>query len=109
MSQGFEVEPDVLDTSAGSIRSAVETGSTQTQCIAWGSSYGHDGLSAAVVTFAADVDQAVVQLGEKAEGLALGLEIVADSYRGTDSGVGNLFGVPVPTPGPSPVPPGGPR
>lgn len=109
MTDGFAVEPDVLDQAAGAIRTAVEDGTTQTQCLAWGNGYGHDALSAAVVTFTTDADRGVVQLSEKAEALAVGLELVADAYREADAGVQSTFTGPVPTPspGPSPVPTGG--
>lgn len=82
---GFEVDPEALDGAAGKIRTAVADGTLELQCFAWGTGYGHDALSAAVLTFMTDVDQGVEQVAAKAEALAVSLVEQAEDYRTVDT------------------------
>lgn len=88
---GFAVDPEALSAAARSIRSAVTDGTTETQCVAWGLGYGHEGLAGAVVTFAGDVDLAVDRLADEGEAMASALVDQAEGYRSVDSGVQDTF------------------
>lgn len=66
-------------------------GTLEKQCIAYGMSYGHEALSAAVITFTEDVDLGVNQLATKTKDLAVGLTEQVESYRAVDVRVQDLF------------------
>ncbi len=91
---GLDVDADALDDGARSVRAAVADGTFEPMCFAWGSGYGHDGLTAAVVRLTTDADQAVDQLAARGEAIAVTLVEQAESYRATDACTQQRFGGP---------------
>lgn len=91
---GFDVDADALDDGARSVRAAVADGTFESVCVAWGSSYGHDALTAALLQFTTDADQAVDQLAARGEAIAVTLVEQAETYRAIDAGTQQRFGGP---------------
>ena len=69
----------------------VADGTFESVCVAWGSSYGHDALTAAVIRFTTDADQAVDQLAARGEAIAVTLVEQAETYRAIDAGTQQRF------------------
>ncbi|HEY8718167.1 hypothetical protein [Pengzhenrongella sp.] len=88
---GFSVDYEALGSAAKKITSTVADGTLEKQCIAYGTNYGHDALSAAVITFTDAVDLGVEQFAAKTKDLAVGLTEQVENYRAVDVRVQNLF------------------
>lgn len=80
-SAGFSVDTEALPVAAAEVRDLVAEGAVTGEAPAWGAGFGHDGLTARLVTFVEDVDIAVRRLGSRGTALADALVDQAEAYE----------------------------